>query len=373
MNEGALLAGNYGPPKITYRLYLSDISGNRVDDLSPYVRSASVSLSNFTDSTWQLDLEMQATDKLNPFSDWVKVYATAEAGGFTIEYALGLYRFDTDGAEHLEHSSKWVLTGKSGEWLPLNDSLARYSAPVGTGVLAASRTLLTGMGIPANMIVFPNTDKTLRVPFIMDAVQDSSGAAKLRIINALLAAGGFYALTTTRQGQFTTRPAIDYTLRTPDVTYGPKDDALLVPPISDVPDRERFANKIIAISTNVTDTPPLVSVKENRNPNSPGSIQNFGMVVSPPPITLQNVISQADLDTITLTELQKATSMLRKVRVTTLPDIRRKQQEVYALAGNRQTNGKEPVKGMFGVVGWQLPLTSPPTAMTHEINRIEPL
>lgn len=365
------LRGRRGPVKLTYRIMKSNIYGEELEFLQGVVaNSATVSLSNFRDHTWELTFNWYENDQIDPVRDWVKVMVDIERGGKRYSWPLGLYRMKKPSGTITQSHTLRTLNGRSPEILLSEDMAAYgYSVNAGTGVLAAVRTILLNHAVPDQMISLPPTDVALRNTITFDPSADQTGSNWLAICNALLNAGGFYALQTTADGRFTTEKMGSRHVMAPSVIYDEIQDRFVVGEVTDNWDDTRFANRIVVRSQDVADTPPIVSVKENRNPLSQGSYDYLGRWVSKS-VNMQTVASQADADTMAQAELEKASGYYRKLTLLTLPDPRRGLREIYELRLN-DVRGEELLGGRWAVTSWSLPLSDPPDAMSHEISRVE--
>lgn len=366
-----LLSGYYGPPDHQYEFWESNVQGDRLRLLKTVQYGGSIEFSNFSDTAWKITLSMLPDDSFNPLSDKMLVTDTVSAGGISEQFLMGLYMFDKPNMTHHERYSTWDLTGRSLEYLLLQDQPDIYSVAAGADILLTVKNILIGRGIPSSMIDFPPVVKTLRNPLTISVTSNTDDGWWYRICTALLNAGGFYALSTTGEGKFYTRLMYDLKKRDPDIIYGPGGDGMLVSPIGDTWESDRFANKIVVISTDTQDTPPLFARRENHNLESEGSIENLGYTKMKPPITLQTATSQADVDRIADMELQRASSYYRKLALATFPDPRCGPQQVYAIRGIVVNSEGVNLAGTWGVINWSQSLNAPRSEMTHEISRVE--
>lgn len=377
-DAGLLLAGALGTPELRYKLYRSNISGEELEEL-PGVDSASISLSNFRDHTWELSVSMRETEKLDAFAGWVKAVAflrdpdalDGPTPGWQ-RFPLGLYRFRSPKGikKRIPRSDTWELAGLSPEALLLGSSAYKgYTVPKNIGVLARVRLILTTtFGVPASRIIFPTDDVILTTATYFDP-EDASAVKWLRICNALLAAGGFIALYTDNEGRFLTKKIEERSDRDPDVQYGSEilKERQVVDDIPYEYDDERFANRIVVKDEDVNKTPPIVGVAENHDPESEGSIENYGEIVQPDPIMLKNIASQAEANLIARARLAAASGFNLKLSLTTIPDPRRGARETYGL-DLRRDDGTVVFDGNWTVTGWDMSLDR--TAQSHEISRL---
>jgi hypothetical protein len=397
---GALLSGQRGPIHLRYRLYESDIAGNIFAPnvgwdggvfndrearrtIRPWVRdidggSASVSMSNFRDHTWEITLTRRELIGriLQNLGRYVRLFVEVfdPVGSEWLEFPFGLYQFDPPSASHERYGSSYALTGRSPEVLISEDSSSYgYSVGAGVNILARVRQILTSRGVPAAAINFPPSTKTLQTAMYFDPFQDASSIIWLRIVNALLNAGGFYAVYTDAEGRWTTKEIEALGRREPDAIYtseGPH--RMVVGTIDEEYDWEAFSNKVTVYSGDPNQGTPVFGVAVNRDPNSPGSVQNYGRVVEKEPVQLQNIVSQAEANRLAAAELRRRTAAFHRSSFSTLPDPRRGPKEAVR-ADVRRADGKVVFGGMWSVVNFTLPLSSPPGVMGFEVHRSESL
>lgn len=373
-DTGLLLAGAKGSPKLRYRLYRSNVNGDDLGEIR-HVVDATVSLSNFRDHTWELALKLRDAGELDVFVDWVKVVAEladedTEGGWQT--FPLGHYRLLTrKGIQTaIPRSGVWDLTGYSAEALLLRDAAyLGYLVPAESQVLATVRQILIDLGFAAERIVFPAEDVVLPTPTYFDARQNASAVRWLRICNTLLAAGGFVALYTDAEGRFLTEKIQDPAGKPTAVRY----DSSLVKERHIIPDTAyeyddaRLANRIVVVSEDVNQTPPIVGVAENHDPNSRVSIEKYG-VQQPEAVRYKTLSSQEAADLIAQALLVFATGFDLKLTLDTVPDPRRGPRETYELAWY-QDDGTLVFDGKWPVTEWKLPFNL--GVMEHAIQRFE--
>lgn len=372
----ALLSGERGTIEYSPQLYLSDIYGNQLSTL-PGVKSVSVNLSNYRDNTWELNLEADVTDALDPVRDWVMVFLDVRAGRDPWQrFPLGLYRFDfPDGPDEPEGST-WELSGMSPELLLMRDmATTGYRVAPGGGILAAVKNILTSHGVPESRITFPPSaeEKTLPNGAYYDPVKDADGAFYLRIANNLLFQGGFGALQTDEWGQFFVSKTVSLEEKEATVFYGPKsaggDDMLIATGIPKTRNTDRFANEVFVYSQDVNQEPPITATAQNTNPDSPVSIQNLGYTVSKT-VAVDSLPDGVTADLLARAELARASSSHTERKIKTLQDPRRTADEVYRTEA-QNAYGRTVIEGNWQVTSWGLELSEEPGEMEHTITRNE--
>lgn len=372
-----LLAGAKGPPRFRYRLYRSDISGARLEEIIGVVEDATITLSNFRDHTWELSVRLRESDALDVFTDWVKAevhLGDDDAPDGWQRFPMGHYRFTSPRGTRTRapNSDTLELVGRSGEGMLLEDAAyLGYLVPSESGVLATVRQILIDRGIPPERIFFPTDEVVLPAPVYFDAAQNATAVRWLRIANTLLASGGYVALYTDAEGNFLTQKIEAGEDSSAEVRYGSEQiyERHIIEDVSYEYDDERFANRIVVRSEDVNQIPPIVGVAENHNPSSRGSIENYG-VRQGEPFLFKTIASQEAADLIASQLLVSATGFNLKVSLSTMQDPRRGPKETYELALYRD-DGTLAFDGKWSVTGWSLPLNL--GAMTHEISAFVPI
>lgn len=370
-----LLRGKYGPPVHTYDLWVSDKNASRIKKLK-VKEGGEVRFSNTADASWELSVTIKSENNFNPSNDLVLVTDTVSAGGYSEQFPMGLYVFDDLQGQIWESHSEWDLTGYSLERVLSQDMPEVYFAPKNSNVLTLVSNIITAQGFPLTSIDFPltpNAVKLLPKDFLVTVVDSGDSAWWLVICNTLLKAAGFNQLTTTAEGKFYTRLVIDYFTRAADLTYGPSSGAygMLIPPLQLTADMEAFGNRVLVMSKDTQDTPPLFAVAENHNPNSAASIERYGRRRTVPPISLDTVMDLATIQAWASIYIQLHSSYFQKLSLTTFPDPRCGPGQIYAIQGipDGETH-QEVVNGNYIVAGWSQSLDSPRSAMTHDCSKL---
>jgi len=370
--EVALLSGLRGEPEVRYRLFRSSLVGEVGEELRPAMQGAQVTLSNFRDHTWELSLIFEGELPVREDGDWARLFAEVRDGDEWRRYRLGLYSLTVEEDESDPVLGSWSVTGRSPEVvLAENVAYRGYRVGAGTGVLAEGREIMRSLGVPDERIVLPTQDVPLNTDMWFDPFQDFSGVYYLRIVNALFNAGGFRAVYADADGRLTTEKLEDSRGEVADALYSSRSEVgglMVTGPVRGERDRAAFANRVVVYAGDPNETTPVVGVAENHDANSPGSIENLGRVVQNEPIQVQNIVSQQEADRLALAELRRRSSMERKLSLSTFPDPRRGARETYDLDLWRD-NGEPVATGLWDVIGWTWPLTSPPSPMSHELSR----
>lgn len=326
-NLGRLLRGRLGDIEPRPRLYVSNEFGDEIR-LARTVRSASISLNNGRDNTFEMNLSMRATDDFDPVEEYLKpvidYYNPLEQQ--YERFPLGLYRVMHPNIEALESSEFWEFTGASGEQL-IAEQMAQNGFAVlpGTLILSEIKGILTIIfGVHDSMIDFPPAveDVPLTGVRIFDIRQDTDGCYYLNIINTLLSAGGFTKLQTTAEGRFRVRKIADPRSRPPDVVYGVTGDNIIDARSAVKVERDstQFANDVL-VTSNDPLLPPIVARAINTNPSSPTSIDNLRRHVVKH-IALPELVNATAAQAIADAELAKRSGINERLIFQTAPDPR---------------------------------------------------
>jgi len=259
--------------------------------------------------------------------------------------------------------------------------------------------------IPADRIAFEGEDVTLDSDMVFSPFQDAEKCYWLRICNALLAAGGFYALYTDNEGRFKTKP-IESPADDPwAVTYlgngdsGDDGEELITEEIQWEYSRE-FYNKVTVYSSEATGGVPVVATA-SLVVTSPGDSGTNVYVVDPdnpyaygpgtavgkryftrPPESFEKIKDFSQAKKLAKALLRRSASRQEKLTVVTVPDPRRGPREDYWIRARQADGGviyhgfkeneeakKRGLDDRFRVVGWTLPLDGQ-SGMTHEVTRL---
>lgn len=375
----AILQGFRGPRHYDFKLYRSNKSGDELEEI-PGVRSARISLSNFRDHTWELQLPVGQESEIDFITDFVKVVVRLwdAAIGDWQNFDMGLYHFTAPEGEDNPLTTEYSLTGKSLESILLDSSAyLGYRVVAGTGVLSAAKTILVSRGFSSDRIDFPPTaeDKTLPYPMFFDPFQDADAVRYLRIVNALLAAGGFYALYCGKDGKFRTKALPTIPKKSGDAKYGTTGagfEKMLVGTSPWSIDDENFSNSVVVQSGDVNQQFLIVRA-ENHDPNSRVSIEALIAAgkgdgrVQKEPFVLQQLATTAEAQALANEILRRESGMNLTRTITTFFDPRRDAREVYELNMYREDGG-EVATGIWPVVGFEVELNPDSLTMSHELH-----
>jgi hypothetical protein len=375
----AILQGFRGPRHYDFKLYRSNKNGDEIEEI-PAVRGARISLSNFRDHTWELQLPVGADAEIDFVTDFVKVVVRVWDGIVNDwqRFPMGLYYFAAPEGEDDPLTTEYSLTGKSLEAILMDSSAyLGYRVGSGTGVLAAAQAILVARGFSSARIDFPPAaqDKTLPYTMFFDPFQDADSVRYLRIVNALLAAGGFYALYTDKEGKFRTKALPTGPTKKGGVKYGTTGtgfEKMLTGTSSWSIDDENFSNSVVVQSGDANQQ-FLIARAENHDPNSRVSIEALQAAgrgdgrVQKEPFMLQQLVTTAEAQSVALEILRRESGMNLTRSISTFFDPRRDAREVYELNMYRE-DGVEVATGVWPVVGWEAELSPESLSMSHELH-----
>lgn len=381
-DPGLLLAGAQGDVRLRHRAYRSDMNGRELEEMVGLITGGSVSLSNYRDHTWELSLPgtlLEVDDPFDLFGTYMKVVSELW-DPFTetwLRFPLGVYLLGPPKGEKDREKTTRDLAGRSLEAVLLEDGVhgnGGYFAAAGTGVLAEVRRICVLLGFDPARLDFPPSaqDVPLTTPLVVDAAQDSAGCYYLRICNRLLAAGGFIALYADKEGRLATKKSAARAERPPDVFYGSSvlRERLVVGTIGEDYEDDRFGNRVVVRSSDALDVEPIVVAVENRDPNSPASVQNFKRVKQLEPIVYENLASREAALAIARGRLAVASGLDAKLTMRTVQDPRLDARQTYSLSAD-DDSGKAAAIGKWFVTGATLPLDEGASVMEHELSRFE--
>lgn len=366
--EEILGSGSY---RLEHRLYRSNLAGEELEEIRT-MRGGSVTMSNFRDHAWELFVPLEGREKDGLFGEKIEVWVKAmvevadpDGPEDWQRFPLGLYLARCEKGKRGRTHSEWELRGSSPEVLLEEDDFPLgYLADAGTNVLEEARRIILGMGVSPERIVFPPAaeDVALTTPYRADAIQNASSTKKIRVVNGLLNAGGFFAVYADAEGRYRTKKIEDRPDRAPDVRYdrrhlaGPVDTERQID--------ERHGNRIVVQVTDPNDQ--FIVFAENHDPESPMSREQLGRFVTPDPVVLQNATSREEAERLARELVRRAAALGEKLSFPALADPRRGPKETYELDWVND-QGEVVASGPYYPVGYTAPRELGP--WTHEVGR----
>lgn len=173
--------------------------------------------------------------------------------------------------------------------------------------------------IPAVMGLLESSGQTRIALTPSDAVRSSeytaeAGTSKLKIINELLTGIGYWALWCDGTGQFRVQPYVDPASRPIRRAFQHGDASIHLPDWAHEQNLADVPNRIILRTHGDKDTPALVGVAVNDNPDSPFSFANLGYWTGPEGETVE-AESQQVIDQLAARKLADAMHPVSRIEV----------------------------------------------------------
>lgn len=181
-----------------------------------------------------------------------------------------------------------------------------FSVAAGANIINTAVGVLESTG-ETRIAVTPSS-AVLANPQAWDA-----GVPKLTIINELLEAAGYWSLWVDGGGQFRVEPYVDPADREPAYEFVQGSDSIHFPEWSRDQDLSSVPNRFVCVGQGDDETPPLVGVAENTDPDSPFSFQARGRWVTRTEEGVE-AASQAVIDQLARRRLLDAMSPVEHVR-----------------------------------------------------------
>jgi hypothetical protein len=173
------------------------------------------------------------------------------------------------------------------------------------------------------------------------------GTSKLAIINELLAAAGYYPLTSDRTGRLTSWPVPDLLTVAPAASYTVA-NAQVVDTVEFQPLLDRFCNKVLVIADDAK-RHVFATILTNSNPANPTSTVALG-------ITIIKVYQMPKAATTTQTSimahrlLDEGSAIYSQIKIKALPDPTRNPREVVDV-DLTDDNGVQIATGNYACIG----------------------
>lgn len=187
---------------------------------------------------------------------------------------------------------------------------ATYSLAAGANIIEAVRDLIEDAGEAAGALT--ESDKTLAAPRAWE-----SSTPRLTIINDLLDTANYLSLFTDGDGNYRAEPYVRPASRPVRWEFLDGTNCVYRPLLSRKRDQYNIPNRVIAKTQGTGDTPGLVSVADNTDPNSEWSQTTLGRVKSR---TIEvEAADQATLDAIARRRLIALTTPQSTIVIDALP------------------------------------------------------
>lgn len=357
--------GDGGYISIVPKMFRADRWNNLSDEITQYVLSGTVEMQSSRDIKMAFTGTTNDPTFLARYSDYFAPFLTITlADGTTYSEQLGLFSIPPMAENITQVSRVGTFTGYDLTWnLSQSTFSGAYSVAAGSVYTSKIVEIIEGEGFTRHAI--PVSTKTLATAITWK--QDDS---KLKIINDLLTAIGYYPLFVTRQGVFQSFAIQDLSTVEPAITLASGDYSTLVGAIKRTPTSDppyNFVKVWKDDSQNAANS--IYYEQENSSLTSPTSTVNLKRRITLA-INDTNLESLAVAKTRAAQALQNAASLYTSYEVQTLPDPRRSVYEVYD-TDIAMNDGTLILSGKVRVDSWKLGFTPRDCVMTHVVYRLE--
>lgn len=190
-----------------------------------------------------------------------------------------------------------------------------YGLDTGENIIEAVGEIITSSGIPASQLRLTPSSAVLAFPLVWEA-----GVTKLRMVNDLLSAAGYFAIYCDGYGRFRADPYITPTARGISWVFADDENGLYLPEWTFDADVFTVPNKYVCVGRSGGEAAALVATETDEDPLSPFSFQRRKRWITKTDIDVE-ASSQAVLDMIAARRLLEAqqVSAVAEIRHPWLP------------------------------------------------------
>lgn len=359
------LSGRDGTIKLSRSLYLVDQLNNIQDDISDIILTGQVDMSIDRDIKMNFNGSFLKPFQVRAYRDYLAPVLQLEySDGSIIRNQMGVYSIaplpgtfyrsyvtgDFKAYDLLWNLSQATFSG-------------RYSVPSGDNYNDAIITVLLSEGFSKWAI--PDNGKALPTSWTWKATD-----SKLKIINDLLQAIGYYTLFCGNDGTLTSFPYTDMLTVEPAMKLVSGDGSTVVGSIRKEPLTDGIVNFVKAVKedgSNVANS--FYYEQRNTNLDSPVSTVSLGRTISGE-ISASDIADLATAKSRVQQALQEAASLYTKYEVTTLPDPRRSVFEVLD-TDISMNDGTEILKGKVRCNAFTTGFSAQDAVTVLKLNRLE--
>lgn len=241
--------------------------------------------------------------------DWMSHRVQAVFHDGAVSWPVGTYLLSSPSENH----SQLGVTFEVGLLTKMNviqeDTVEdRFSVPAGVAVIPAVVALIQSTG--ETRIAATDTGVITTGGLTWEA-----GEPKLRIINDLLQAAGYWSLWCDGSGLFRVEPYVNPELRPVSFAFEHGEKSLHLPDWGREQDHTSVPNRFVAVGQGDEETAPLVGVALNEDPNSPYSFQARGRWITATESGVEGE-TQAIMDAHAARRLRDAMSPVARMTVT---------------------------------------------------------
>lgn len=361
--------GRGGAIRVSQRLLKVTADGTPVDDITNQLVEANVDLDiDRVVSPFAIEGELRSADVLKPFSDYIEPYLILEySDGRVVDEQLGRYSIVPSRRQDTYISSREGFSGRDiTEQLNSSVFAEPFTVASGANIISTIYEILATEGITQGTYNIPYSRK-----FAVDAFTWGYDEvwSKLRIINAMLDAIGYYKLHTSRFGTPRAFPFIDLNASEPNKRYTTGIGGEVINEVVQEPDYAGIVN-MVRVSNDKSGITPFTTVIQNNNLDSPVSIPNLGRTIFRE-INDTNIPDLTSAIAIARDTLQRGASIYNRVRIDTLADPGRDPYEIYEFDVS-QVGGGSVLTGKWRCSGWKLGFTPGTARMAQTLGKVQP-
>jgi hypothetical protein len=362
----AIPSGKLGIARVTPQLYRANRAGALSQEVTKYMIDASVEMR--TDRTIRKLLHAKVSDpnKFTAFSDYIAPVLTIKySDGSSVSNQLGLYTLIPTETDNTQSGISGGFEAYDIIWGLSETSFGfPFTVSAGSNIIGAVLGIANAEGYKTN-IPMPSPGIVAAKTLTYDI-----NWSKLKVMNRLLTAAGYYECWGDAHGYITSFPYIDWSTAPPNKVLASGLGSEVVGSIRREPDYASIYNKVRVIKEDTSNpVNNFVVTLTNANPKSPVSTVNLGRVRMMEPLVNNDIPNSTIGNQIARKMLQEAASFHVRYQVSTLLDPFRGVHEFYDAAVN-QSNGLSILAGSYHVSGWDLPMNAH-EPMTHYLNRVE--
>lgn len=321
--------GRGGSATVHARLWRANANNERLEEISGQILSGKVNMSVDRDVKWSFACTLKGTgyERLTPFVDYLAPTLTVNyPDGTRVSGQLGLYVVAPSPETHTASGYTVTITAADPTWLlSIQGFKDPYTIQDTSNIVTAVRGILDGAGVARYSI--PPSARALAV----DTTWDTT-ASKLKIVNELLEAAGYYSLYADLHGVLTSGPYQDIkrvrVART-IAANGTGEDQTIVGAVKLDPETDKFRNRFVVVMDNPR-RPVIRSVVNITHPLNPLGQWNIG--VRTRKLRRRCLVGQGAADDLAKRLAREYSTLYERVSLSILPDPQRDVHEILALA-----------------------------------------
>ena len=355
--------GTGGVIHMTPKLYRANKAGDRLEEISEDMIEGEVTFSSESEIHMNFTARIRDITELTAYEDYViPVLRLQYAGGSIVEEQVGHFIVVPAQRIYSQASTEGTVDARGLEWLLTIDEYPKgYSISAGNDFALEVRNCLRDAGL--NRYNIPNSGKTVPRKRTWDP-----GTKRIKVVNDLLDSISYYPIHMGRDGRLTSFKIPNTAHAEPAVMYDTGSRSDIVGVITESPDMENFANRMVVIAEDA-ERDTIRVIESNTNQASPVSIPRLGFTKTKTH-TSTNLKNATDARELCKRMLERAARHLVKLEIETLPDPARNPFEVYTLRV-KQDNDKYIAFGNYACTGWKLGFSPSQGSMKHSVERLE--